>query len=304
MGYSLSWIARAGTSTEELLGISDRSPTGERLYDLRENGFYLVEIPTPDPWIILLALGGEFLDNLDPEQARLLSEDGGKTLFFYCVDAVMSTELTCFENGARVWSVTYRGEDESSRPTMVGEVPSVCQEILEELETEQRTRSSDEVLKQRRIEIDFIYDLPAELGLRLVGFRHDAPHQTAGLGPFQVLAFEGEKTASATTAPESPHGPLSDLLRQLFLSGCLHWLPVNKTEDQLTIGTPELQVVAVEGKKGRIRLAFNEDGKKSTYRGSVAGCVKKIDAFCGPRARRQGARVLDRSSLRIQRKLL
>jgi hypothetical protein len=60
---------------------------------------------------------------------------------------------------------------------------------------------------------------------------------------------------------------------------------VNKEEDRLTVGTPELQVIAMEGRGGRVQLTFSRKGKTSTYRGSVPACSKKIDAFFSSRGR-------------------
>jgi hypothetical protein len=100
MGFRVSWIARSGTSTKELLHASGRYRTGER-HDAPDVGFYLLELPerVRDPWVILIADGTDNFAELDDFVAQSLSENGHKTLYFWCSDTVMASELMCFEDG-------------------------------------------------------------------------------------------------------------------------------------------------------------------------------------------------------------
>lgn len=99
-------------------------------------------------------------------------------MYFWCSDTVMATELSCFRDGAIVWSIQYSCADASKRPAIKGEVPEITSEILEGLLAKQRADDG----------ADYIYDLTAELGRRLVGFRHDMDSETDDPEPFQVLA--------------------------------------------------------------------------------------------------------------------
>lgn len=178
MGYRVSWIARAGTSTAELLKVSRRKLTGER-HEFPDVGFYLLELPGADsnPWVVLIADGSDNFAELDATLAQSLSVGGHETLFFWCSDTVMATEMMCFKNGANAWSIQYDCEDETQRPKLTGDVPPIVHEILKNLRAQQEGNDG----------VDYIYDLTAVVGRSLVGFRHDADAATDDPEPFQVL---------------------------------------------------------------------------------------------------------------------
>ena len=178
MGYRVSWIARRGTSTKELLDAAQLRPTGER-HDLPDVEFYLLELPHSEggPWVVLIADGSENYAALDDSLAQSLSKEAGETLYFWCSDTVMATELACFKDGSPVWSIEYDCKDEAKRPAMDGEVPAAANEILADLRAQQEAEG----------DADYIYDLAAELGRTLVGFRHDMDPETDDAEPFQVL---------------------------------------------------------------------------------------------------------------------
>jgi hypothetical protein len=179
MGFRVSWIARSGTSTKELLEASGRSLTGER-HEFPDVGFYLLELPKPvgGSWAVLIADGSDNFAELDESQAQSLSKGGNETLYFWCSDTVMVTELKCFIDGAVVWSIEYNCEDTARLPAIRSDVPAVANEILVDLRAKQRADDG----------ADFIYDLTAEVGRRLVGFRHDMDPVTDDVEPFQVLS--------------------------------------------------------------------------------------------------------------------
>ena len=182
MGFSVSWLARAGTSTQELLDISRREPTGER-HSFPDVGWYLLELPNTaqSAWVVLIADGSENLADLNVSQAESLSNGGNETLHFWCSDTVMATELACFKNGAEAWSIQYDSQDAMKQPDIKGDIPRIAHEILQVLRTKQQADDG----------ADYIYDLTAELGLSLVGFRHDTDLEIDDPEPFQVL---GEPT--------------------------------------------------------------------------------------------------------------
>jgi hypothetical protein len=115
---------------------------------------------------------------LDESLARSLSQSGSETLYFVCSDTVMVTYLKCFRDGAIVWSIEYDCEDEAKRPAIAGDVPAIVNEVLKGLWSQQ----------EKDADVDYIYDLTAEVGRRLVGFRHDADLEIDDPEPFQVLA--------------------------------------------------------------------------------------------------------------------
>ena len=179
MGYRVSWIARSGSSINEMLTLSQRSLTDER-HDFPDVGFYLLELSsaTENSWVVLIADGSENFSKLDASHAKSLSEDDNEILYFWCSDTVMATELSCFRDGKRIWSIIYDCDDKSKRPEMLGEVPTITHEVMKELQIKQEVDN----------DADYIYDLTAELGRRLIGFRHDVDIETDDPEPFQVLS--------------------------------------------------------------------------------------------------------------------
>lgn len=271
MGYSVTWIASSGGSAEALISASQRQRTGERIRN-PSDGYYLLEL-AGTPWVILIAYGTEYLENLDSELARSLSDGGGETLRFCCCDSVMATQLECFKSGSMVWSVDYDCEDEEA-PVITGDAPPMTRDLLKDLVTQQEAEPT----------VDFVYELTAELGSELIGFRHDQSPPEGRTAAFQVLQFE---SASQNDELAAPRGPLDQLSRSLVFSGTVHGIPVKKSESHLMIGTMEFGVEAVEGRRDQIQLTFRRDGKESKYRGNVARCATRIHSFCSPGARSQ-----------------
>ncbi len=144
-------------------------------------GWYLLELPSrvDTSWVLLIADGSENYAELGPSEAQALSHGGNQTLFFWCSDTVMATELLCFKNRALVWAVRYDCEDEKMRPEFEGAVPPIAHEILASLRADEQGDMQGDV--------DYVYDITAELGHRLVGFRHDKDIELEAPEPFQVL---------------------------------------------------------------------------------------------------------------------
>lgn len=179
MGYRVSWIAQAGTSSEELLALVGRSPTGER-HDFPDVGFYLLELHerTDGAWSVLIADGSENFSALHEDQAQTLSRQGAEVLYFWCSDTVMASELACFRSGMLAWRLGYDCEDDGKRPEIGGNPPDVVSQIHARLRKQQ----------QADPDADYIYELTAEVGRTLVGFRHDMDPDTEDEEPFQVLS--------------------------------------------------------------------------------------------------------------------
>ncbi len=196
MGFRISWIARRGLSSAELLATFDCEPTGER-HEFPDVGFYLLQLPgvAGGPWSVLIADGSENFAELTPSHAQALSA-GTETLSFWCSDTTMSTEMLCHRDQGRIWSIEYDCEDESKRPAIGGEIPAVAHDLLARLQEQQR--ASDEAGD----DVDHIYDLTSALGRALVGFRHDGDAETDEPEPYQVL--------SRATIPETVAQPRSD----------------------------------------------------------------------------------------------
>ena len=185
MGYRVSWIARRGSETQGIIDVSRRQLTGER-HDFPDVGWYLLELPNAvdTSWVLLIADGSENFGDLDPKHAKALSKGGNETLYFACSDTVMGSGLACFRNGSEIWTIDYYCEDENQRPAMTGDVPQVAHDILKALRAKQEADD----------DVDYIYELTADVGRALVGFRHDIAPETDDPEPFQVLDKKKRKT--------------------------------------------------------------------------------------------------------------
>jgi len=151
--------------------------SGER-HEFPDVGWYLLELPSDEsPWVLLIADGSENFADLSASHAQSLSKGGNQTLYFCCSDTVMVTELLFFKDGAEVWSIQYDCGDKTKQPAINGDAPQITHEILKELRTKQQTDDG----------ADYIYDITAELGRSIVGFRHDADVEIDDPEPFQLL---------------------------------------------------------------------------------------------------------------------
>ena len=82
------------------------------------------------PRVILIADGTDDFADLDAELARSISQYGDQTLYFWCSDTVMATELTCFRIAKSIWSNQYDCEDKNKQPMIEGAAPRIAHEIL------------------------------------------------------------------------------------------------------------------------------------------------------------------------------
>ncbi len=177
MGFRVSWIAVQGISADELLRGAGRERTKKR-DAIPDVGWYLLELPAEtSAWTFLIADGRDNYRDLERAYAKSLSENNRETLFFRCNETLMSSDFRCYRNGEEAWSVIYKSSDETKQPLIGGEPPDVVHERLARLKS----------LQTQDAGADYLYDLTAEIGLQLTGFRHDIDPKTDDKVPFQVL---------------------------------------------------------------------------------------------------------------------
>lgn len=182
MGFRVSWIARRGSSTSELLAAVGASATGER-EEFPDVGWYLVHLESEarGAWTLLLADGSDNFGELDDSIAQSLSMGGAHTLFFWCSDTTMSTQLFAFHNGTLAWSIGHDAEEGGL--ALEGALPPEAEAIVSE-----HTRAQQEADAAEE-GVDHLYEVTADLGRALTGFRHDVdPEGVADEAPFEVLA--------------------------------------------------------------------------------------------------------------------
>ena len=139
--------------------------TGEIEDEIYDPGLYAFDIGS---WLVIFGDGWDYMDVLTRRDAARLSNKG-EVLFLYTDDTPMSAELTSFVDGQVKWSIVYDGGDGPARPTIEGTLPSEARRLIAAAEKAQKGVR----------DVDHVYDVVPELGLALVGFRHD---QTPGAG--------------------------------------------------------------------------------------------------------------------------
>ena len=132
----------------------------EEVYD---TGLYAV---TVDGWLVVMGDGWDFMDLIERDQAIRLSE-GGEVIFLYTDDTPMSAELTSFAGGKEAWSITYDGSNGIGTLGLAGQLTDAMQAVIADARKEQDAAGGADA------EVDHLYGGVAELGHKLVGFRHD-----------------------------------------------------------------------------------------------------------------------------------
>lgn len=174
MGFRARWVAVQNVGLAPLLsrvGLREVSVSNEAIFD---TGWYAVALP--NHWMLLFGDGWDHMDDVTLEHAQALSR-GTEALHFYTDDTPMSASLTSFKDGREVWALTHDVAEASVR----GEAPEVVTRTLEILRAQQAQASSN---------VDVLYDAAAQIGLALIGFRHDQTLADAAVLPVHVLSKE------------------------------------------------------------------------------------------------------------------
>lgn len=178
MGFHCAWIASRAARARVLahLNFSAELQSEEPVYD---PGLYGIALPSG--WYVVFGGGWDFMGKLGEGQASELSRDS-EALFFTTDDTSMSTQLVCFQGGELAWAITYDGSNGVGEPELEGQPPAVLAETLA------RVRKAQEGAGGKKAGVDHIYDLTAEVGRLLVGFRHDQTLGDDEVPPIDLLA--------------------------------------------------------------------------------------------------------------------
>lgn len=180
MGYRTSWVAVKGVSLEEVIHRIGWTDTGETI-EMMDTGLYGIELA--GGWALIVADGSHHMDRLTVDHARSLSYDR-QTVYLRQSDTSMTAEIHGFEHGQETWLVDYDGSDGIAEPTTGGTAPVALAAVLN------RCRADQEHAGGRTAGVDHMYEVVLELGLAVVGFRHDRIPEEGGPEPFHVLEAE------------------------------------------------------------------------------------------------------------------
>jgi hypothetical protein len=163
MGYSCRWIGTRGIDRADVLRQLGFSVTAELSEEVFDPGLYAVQI---DAWFVVIGDGRDHMDLVTRDHAAKLSERGD-ALFVFTTDTAMCAEITAFAEGAMAWSILYDGSNGVTKPELFGRPPDEAREVMVAAYVRQDEEGGASA------GVDHVYDIPAEVGLRLVGFRHD-----------------------------------------------------------------------------------------------------------------------------------
>lgn len=173
MGFSVSWLATRDLSPEQLearLGSSFLAVSEDSIGEVGN-----VATKLPNGFALLFCHeDAELCESL----AQQLSGQGGEFLAASVEEHVMFSRLTLWRGGERVWSVVHDGSEGGDELEVVGESPPELADVVARCEEERSAEDAHD-------DVDYVFDVPIDLGRALVGFRHDHP-----IGPAAADALD------------------------------------------------------------------------------------------------------------------
>jgi hypothetical protein len=192
MGYSLSWAALNGGTLQMICDACNLQATGAR-EGIAESNIDAAEIPSG--WCLVLFNQQETDDRL---LATLSAE--GEVVSCFIEDHVMYSSAAGWNRGRQVWKVSHDCEKGRYHLDGAGAPPSELKKIRDRLRQEQDAAGG------QKGDVDFIYDVPAEVAKSLTGFRHD--QEIAGMVGNVYHILEPVAEGFAKTGPIRGLGPI------------------------------------------------------------------------------------------------
>jgi hypothetical protein len=187
MGYSLSWAALKGGNLQTACAALGLRETGKR-EEIAESRIVGARLPTG--WYVVVFSRTEIED----ETLKKLSQ-AGEVVGCFVEDHVMVSWASGWREGNKVWSVVHDGENGRFHLDVKGEAPAELKGSAEGLIIKQQAEGGE------KADVDYVYDVPAEVAKKLTGFRHDQDIPGMSGDVFTVLEPSAEvKTASLGNA--------------------------------------------------------------------------------------------------------
>jgi hypothetical protein len=173
MGFSLSWLAIKGKSSQAIRDELGFRATGEK-EEIPESELSAVEMP--NGWYLIVSNRTEQV--VPDATLQQLSSSGCELVTCFVEEHVMVSSSTGWRNGQMVWSVTHDAQKEIKHLVVKGEPPAEFSVIRENLFGKQAGVN----------DCDYIFDIPVETAKSVVGYRYyqDVPGLRGDV--FEVLA--------------------------------------------------------------------------------------------------------------------
>lgn len=190
MGYSLSWLAVRGKSSQAVRDELGFCPTGER-EEIPEADLSAVEMPSG--WYLIVSNRSEQVAS--DAAMRRLSSSGCELVTCFVEEHVMVSRATAWTGGQLRWSVTHDAQKGRAHLESQGDLPPAFSAALSQLKAKQQDADAN---KQQ---VDFIFDVPVELAHNVVGYRYDRDVPGLKGKVFEVLAGAVPESSGPPTKP-------------------------------------------------------------------------------------------------------
>lgn len=166
MGWHTAWIAVESTDLDLALHALGWTRTGDTEDEHVDPGVVALR---RGRWVVVFADGSEHRATLEADQA-LDASRGGRALYFTQTDFSMEAEIRMFEDGRETWSIVHA----NGEPAVAGAPPG-AEALIAHYRAQNDAQAPDD-----KYRADYLYEVPPELGRKLVGFRHDDPEADDG----------------------------------------------------------------------------------------------------------------------------
>jgi len=201
MGFNLQWLAIKDNDIKHSLKDISLKPTNlfEEFSDSAD--FCLTKI---NDWNLIVDNTIKYYDVLDEREFednpvvqtretiyKQFSEEKIANLSKNCIvivcdvsDYLMSSKIASWEDGEKIWEVSHDSQVSPDHLKIEGTPPKELNKIIEELRNQQAQDTDGDV--------DYIYEVPIELGSTLIGYRHDEDisDDERSTPPWQVLEID------------------------------------------------------------------------------------------------------------------
>lgn len=176
MGFKISWIAVKDCEPSQVREMLSLSISGER-EEFPESP--ITEVALPEDWYLLHF--NEFdtpaLDDVSLETISKL----GDVVTSQVHEGVMVSLASCFISGQLVWRVIHNAQISQDHLEATGDLPANFETIKSK-----KIKAQNEDFDQM---VDYIFDVPIDLAMSVVGYRYDMILPNEHECPFHVLRY-------------------------------------------------------------------------------------------------------------------
>jgi hypothetical protein len=177
MGWSCSWIAVRGQEPDALLNTLGLQRTGE-LQEIPESRWSAATLP--DGWFLVFC--AKHCEPKAFKEAALAVLAAGCELVHSSVEEhVMFSSSAYWQEGRKVWEIVHDAQEGVDHLQASGELPPYFAAIRTRYFSELEAAGGDQN------EVDYIFEVPLEVGAALTRFRHDLDYPTDDPEPFETL---------------------------------------------------------------------------------------------------------------------